>query len=80
MLAKNKTDKRVVWCGSRPSLLMALEPRILYDGAAAAVIADAAVATDHLPQQDTDVAAHAATDRKQYRLDHDVNALAQIWS
>ena len=62
MLAKNKTDKRVVWCGSRPSLLMALEPRILYDGAAAAVIADAAVATDHLPQQDTDVAAHAATD------------------
>ncbi|WP_181040314.1 Ig-like domain-containing protein [Desulfobulbus oralis] len=50
MSAQQKSPRRSTLAGKRPSLLMALEPRMLYDGAGAEVVADAAAAEALVPQ------------------------------
>ena len=50
MSAQKKSPRRSTLAGKRPSLLMALEPRMLYDGAGAEVVADAAAAEALVPQ------------------------------
>ena len=42
MSAQRRFYHRSTLAGKRPSLLMALEPRMLYDGAGAEVVADTA--------------------------------------
>ena len=44
MSIQQRSPRRSTLAGKRPSLLMALEPRMLYDGAGAEVVADAAAA------------------------------------
>lgn len=50
MSAQKRFYHRSTLAGKRPSLLMALEPRMLYDGAGAEVVADAAAAEALVPQ------------------------------
>ena len=50
MSAQRRFYHRSTLAGKRPSLLMALEPRMLYDGAGAEVVADAAAAEALVPQ------------------------------